>query len=96
VSATQGPALALCSYAHEGLKDFDRAEAVYRESLDTIGGEEFRYHYGEYLMRRDRLAEARQTFQQVVMRSSHMTRQYREQEREWIKKARQQLKLIAA
>jgi hypothetical protein len=95
-SKLQGPALVLYSYAYEGLNDFDSAEAVFKETLDRIGGEELRYHYGEFLMRRGRRAEARNIFHQVVTRSEQMSRHYRSQEGQWIKKARQQLKLIPA
>lgn len=96
VSAIQGPALVLLSYAHEGLKEFDKAEAVYVNALDNTGGEELRYHYGEYLVRRGRLGEARNIFQQVLTRSAQMSRHYRSQEGEWIKRSREQLRLIAA
>lgn len=96
VSAVQSPALVLLSYAHEGLKEFDKAEAVYVNALDNTGGEELRYHYGEYLLRRGRPGEARNVFQQVLTRSAQMSRHYRSQENVWIKQSREQLKVIAA
>lgn len=88
---SQTEALLLYACAHEGLRDLKSADAVYRNSIDRIGGEELRYYYGEFLVRNGRIDEARQIFDQLIARVNRMPRFYRTQQAIWVKKARRAL-----
>lgn len=89
---SQTEALVLYAYAYEGLNDFDGADAVYRNSVDRIGGEELRYYYGLFLARNGRNFEARSVFQNLVARVERMPRFYRSQQAPWVRKAKAALR----
>jgi hypothetical protein len=92
---SQTEALVLYACAYEGLHDFDSANAVYRNSVDRIGGEELRYYYGLFLARNGRNFEARSVLQNLVARVERMPRFYRSQQAPWVRKAKAALRLAS-
>lgn len=75
----------------EALGDPDAALVRYRDLAMSYPGEEARYRYATLLVRRSRLREAREVFNDMLKRAKLSPGYYRRKEAQWLDAARREL-----
>lgn len=68
------------------------SEKEFRQMNGQFSNYESRYHYGIFLQKAERTAEARQQFQQIVEEADHLSAREKSGNREWFQLSREALK----
>ena len=74
------------------LGEFSAAEAQFRAAVITAPGAEARSRFGQFLLSRERTAEAAEQFREVIAHAELSDRAYRNREKVWITAAKTGLK----
>ncbi len=76
----------------EQLGEFSAAEAQFRSAAISAPGAEARSRFGQFLLARQRTAEAAEQFREVLSHAELSDRNYRRREKDWIAAAKAGLK----
>jgi hypothetical protein len=72
----------------------DQAEKEFKTMRSKFSNYEARYQYGMFLENNNRIAEARELFNEMIAESTHLSSMEKRQNYSWIAKAREEIKRV--